>query len=223
MNNHLTERCFPSRSEASRQLARDLAELANSVIAKSGYAGFVFSGGTTPGPMLEHFSAAELNWEDVYVTISDERDVSTEDKSSNERMLRQTLLQGLAEKLNFTGLHDPDRDSHLEKFPRPVNAVVLGMGSDGHTASLFPGQPDLAKILASTNLSELVTRPGNDLDRITLTPSFMLDSNILVLLFFGVEKWAVYEAAKQGQDVMEYPVRFILNQDDVPVYTYWAP
>jgi len=223
MNNHLTERCFASRSEASRQLASDLAELAGSVIANSGQVSFVFSGGTTPGPMLEHLSVAELSWADVYVTISDERDVSTRSESSNERMLRQTLLQGPAEKLNFTGLHDPEREAHLEKFPRPVNAVVLGMGSDGHTASLFPGQPDLAEILASSNLSELVKRPGKDLDRITLTPTFLLDSNILVLLFFGTEKWTVYEAAKFGRDTSEYPVRCILNQENVPVFTYWAP
>ncbi len=223
MNNHLTERCFASRSEASAQLASDLAELANSVIAKSGHASFVFSGGTTPAPMLEQLSAAELSWADVYVTISDERDVSTEDNSSNELMIRQSLLKGPAAKLNFTGLRDPQREARLEEFPKPVNAVVLGMGSDGHTASLFPGQPDLPELLASTNHSELVKRPDQDLDRITLTPSFLLNSNILVLLFFGSEKWAVYEAAKVGRDTSQYPVRCILNQEDVPVYTYWAP
>jgi 6-phosphogluconolactonase len=138
-------------------------------------------------------------------------------------MIRQSLLKGPAANTTFTGLRDPQREARLEEFPKPINAVVLGMGSDGHTASLFPGQPDLSEILASTNHSEWVKRPGKELDRITLTPSFLLNSNIVVLLFFGAEKWAVYEAAKVGRDTSQYPVRCILNQEDVPVYTYWAP
>lgn len=223
MSKIITECRFADRAQAAEQLAADLAGIAESAISENGRASLVFSGGSTPGPMLELFSQKQLDWQHIFVTLSDERRVAVDHELSNELMLRSALLRGPAGAINFTSLHGASVEQRLEQFPKPIDAVVLGMGADGHTASLFPGHPDLANTLGSSNLSADVGGPDFDPARTTLTPAVLLDSKQIILLFFGAEKWAVYAAAKSGDNVSQYPVRCVLNQSDIPVTVYWAP
>lgn len=223
MSKNITERRFADRGQAAEQLATDLADIAGSAIDESGRASLVFSGGSTPGPMLELFSQKQLDWKHVYVSLSDERRVAPDHELSNELMLRNALLQGPATAINFTSLHGASVEQRLQQFPRPIDAVVLGMGVDGHTASLFPGHHDLENVHRSSALSVDVGGPDLDPARTTLTPAALLDSKLIVLLFFGNKKWVVYESAKTGKNVSQYPVRCVLNQSDVPVTVYWAP
>ena len=97
------------------------------------------------------------------------------------------------------------------------------MGPDGHTASLFPGSPDLHAALESEDAVHRLCVPGLEADRVSLTPQALLSSRRIDLLFFGEEKRAVFEQAARPGGPAEFPVRAVLEQDRAPVTVFWAP
>ena len=208
---------FSSRDDAAIALADDLQHGLSAAVKEKGQATLVVSGGTTPAGMFRLLRERDLPWNRVAVLASDERDVPPDHGDRNEAMIRRELLQGEAAQSQLVSLIPPG------DIPGFFDELVLGMGADGHTASLFPDSPDLDRALNSPAALEWLTTPSSDVRRVSLTPRALLQSGRISLLLFGAEKRAVFEAAEAGCDLREYPVRTVLCQEHVPVTVYWAP
>jgi 6-phosphogluconolactonase len=148
--------------------------------------------------------------------------------------VRDVLLQGPAAAARFQGLKNaaptPDMGavSAWETFarvPRPFDAVVLGMGDDGHTASLFPGSPNLANALNPSAAAGCVgmRAPVAPQPRLSLNLSALLDCRGIQLLISGAAKWRTYLAASSPGPVQDMPVRAVLRQTRAPIAVLWAP
>jgi 6-phosphogluconolactonase len=208
---------FADRAQAAAALAGALQAGLGAALAARREASLVVSGGTTPAPMFRRLRDRPLAWDRVTVLASDERDVPPDHPDRNEAMIRRELLQNAAAAARLVSLIPPGA------IPPTFDEVVLGMGEDGHTASLFPGSPDLAAALASRDPLARLWVPQLAMHRVSLTPAALLAARRISLLFFGAGKRAVFEAALAGDDPARYPVRAILRQDTVPVTVYTAP
>src|ERR1700759_2313290 len=149
---------FPDQTSQGNSLADSLAAARAGSITQRGLASLVGSGGKSPVKLFEALRKKELDWTRGCVALADERWVEPSDAGSNERLVREVLLQDKAASARFLGMKNgaPTPDigavSAWETFarvPRPFDAVVLGMGDDGHTASLFPRSPNLPSALNS--------------------------------------------------------------------------
>jgi len=221
-------RAFATRQEASAALAAEVCETLTEALAAHGRAVLVASGGTSPLAFFHCLQRLPLSWERITVVPSDERVVPLQHPDRNESMIRRELLQGAAAGARLRGLL-PDSGSTAqlpqlaETLPAFFDAVVLGMGADGHTASLFPGSPELEAALRSPEPLALLNVPQLGTQRVSLTPSALLASRRIDLLFFGRDKRAVFEAAEAGDNPAQFPVRSVLRQHRVPVSAFWAP
>ncbi|MGQ0697733.1 MAG: 6-phosphogluconolactonase [Panacagrimonas sp.] len=227
----IVEQHFTDAATAAEALAADVAALLRAGIAERGTASLVVSGGKSPVPFFHALRAQTLDWSKLWVTLADERWVECESPDSNEGLLRRHLLRDAAAAARFVGLKLPaatpqaglaESCAALAQLPRPFDVVVLGMGEDGHTASLFPGATNLAAAMALDGEAALaaiepLTAP---LARITLTLSALLDARQIVLPIAGAAKLAVYERARRSFDPMVLPVSALLHQTRAPVTVY---
>ncbi|MEM6818523.1 MAG: 6-phosphogluconolactonase [Pseudomonadota bacterium] len=222
---------FDSRTLAAEALAADICAALSSAIEERGEATLVVSGGSSPLEAFRLLSKMEFDWSLVTVVPSDERWVDVDDPASNAGMLQRDLLQWSASAARFLSLYDADVSStdaaeaigaRVARLPRPIDYVLLGMGTDGHTASLFPDDPNIEAALASKAPCVMARPPSQPLQRISLTPRVLLDSRQIGLLFFGQDKADVFAEASIAGDLAEYPVRSVLRQEMVPVSTYFA-
>jgi 6-phosphogluconolactonase len=227
-------RKFPDLDSLSRALADQLAASLQAAVEARGTASLVVSGGQSPTRLFELLSHASLDWSRVCIALADERWVEPTDAGSNERLVREVLLKGSAAAARFLGLKNgaptPDMGavSAWETFarvPRPFDVVVLGMGDDGHTASLFPGSPNLPRALNPAAVAGCVGMwaPTPPQPRLSLNLSALLDSRRIVLLINGDRKWRTYVAASAPGLIEEMPVRAVLRQTSVPLEVNWAP
>ena len=223
-------RCFPSAGELDEALARHVADRLEEDIAARGAASLAVSGGGTPRNMFRHLAHCDLDWSRVWVTLVDERWVDPVDPDSNERLVREQLLQNRAATATFVGLKsghaDPgqgiaDVSRRLQEVPRPFTRVILGMGADGHTASWFPQAGNVRELLdpagdPGLGATDPVTAPHL---RITLNLPAVLQSRGIVIHITGEAKRSVLEGAVAGC----LPVAAVLEQDTTPVTIWWAP
>ena len=231
----LSEHFFTSDQELAAALAAATATKLREALAARSKASLVVSGGRTPADFLNALSAHELDWSAVRVLPTDDRWVDVSHADNNEAMIRRHLLQGAAATAVLDGLADaaltpvPDGERHaeavLKKLPAPLDVVVLGMGDDGHTASLFPQAPQLAQALdlnsgRSCMILDPVTAPHR---RISLTLPALLQSRQIDILIRGDSKLNVYRRALSAGPTVEMPISFILHQKQVPVNVYWSP
>lgn len=230
----IVENLFTDRGQLARGLARSIASDLDAAVRERGRAGLVVSGGSTPRPLFEELCRCPLAWDRIYVTLADERWVDAGDEASNEALVRRHLLVGEAAAARWVGLKSaaatPEEGceaaaEHLRRMPRPFDVVVLGMGADGHTASLFPGAPELAAGLdVDSRRPCLAVRPPGALHpRISLTLPTLLDSRRIVLHLTGDDKLDVYRRALADGPVQEMPVRAVLRGAADRVELYWAP
>ncbi len=194
----------------------------------------VVSGGTTPYPMYAQLAQHPLEWSRVRITLADERWVAPDQADSNERQVRASLLRHGAAAARFVGLkNDAPRAAGgaaaawaaLADVPRPFDAVVLGMGEDGHVASLFPGSPELAAGLDPTAQPGCIAvhPPQAAHERLSLNLAALLQSRRIYIQIIGALKWGVYERARGPGPAEAMPVRSILRQGAVPVEVHWCP
>lgn len=225
-----TELKFESRDAASAAAAARIAGLISTRLDHDGTANFVVSGGATPTRCFDYLSGYDLEWKDVQVVLTDERWVPSDHKDSNERMVRETLLQDKASAGRLLPLYQGDLsvdercDSLLKELKGTRFAIAMvGMGADGHFASLFPDADSLKTALKSQNrLFYIPVRTSaSPHPRMSMTLGALLQSDEILLLVFGEEKLAVYEKAKAGD--INYPIAALLKQQVVPVSLYWAP
>ncbi|MGY6276527.1 6-phosphogluconolactonase [Methylomonas sp. MgM2] len=220
-------------------LAAECQDVLSEAISKYGVATLLVSGGNTPAPLYEALSKTELNWKKIKIALVDERWVSPDHSASNEALIKRTLLINNARAAEFIGMKTSARtaksgqsetEENYRKLPQPFSLAIVGMGPDGHTASLFPHargltdalKPDYDQLTAAiTAIQSSVTGPNTE--RITLTLSALLRTERIVILFTGEDKLAVFGAAQKEGPVEDMPIRALLHQDQVPVELYWAP
>lgn len=222
-------RHFDTMGELDDALALAIAEALQSDIETRGHACLAVSGGNTPKNMFRHLANCELDWSQVWITLVDDRWVDPQDIDSNEKLVRDNLLQSRAAGASFVGLktaHDtpsqglPEALQNLAQVPRPFTAVILGMGGDGHTASWFPQAANLQAMLDPNNTTDLaavdpVTAPHQ---RMTLTLPAVLDCKHLHLEIAGADKRSVLESAVENG----FPVSAVIEQQQSPLNIWWA-
>ncbi len=216
-------------------VAEDMARTLESDLVTLGKARMLLSGGTTPAPIYSQLALAPLDWRKVTVGLVDERWLSPEDSASNARLVRESLLDhadiGHFEPLVRPGLSVADavHAANLEAgHAQDACLAVLGMGNDGHTASLFPGSVDLDRALASSQPYAALDASGCPVAgdwtlRITLTPSGLARTRRRLLLLRGTAKREMLERALAGDDVRELPIRAVLQLPGAPLCVHWCP
>lgn len=227
------ETTFLDRRRLFTGLTQDFQDRLAEIIRKRRKASLALAGGTTPGPLYEALSNAPLAWEKVSVTVTDERWVSPQDPASNEYLIRDLLMKRRAAGATFY----PFKTNHAkasggasltEKRIAPImpfDICLIGMGPDGHIASLIPGaegyaaaiDPDGAKKVAGIHAPGAAGAP----ERMTLTVAGLLSSRRIAVLFMGQDKLNVFNEAKAGEG--SSPLKALLAQKKVPVHAFWAP
>ena len=225
---------FNDSSTLVAVLAAKVAELLRVGIRERGRASLAVSGGTTPMPFFAALSELVLDWEQVTITLADERWVDPAEADSNEHLARHHLLRNRAAVARFVGLKtsaatavqgEQECEDRLALVPRPFDALILGMGNDGHTASLFPQAAKLDEALSpdSGRLCMAITPPAAPHERMTLTLPALLHSRQIILHIAGAGKRAVYEQAMADGPVAQMPIRAVLKQTAAPVVVFWCP
>jgi 6-phosphogluconolactonase len=212
---------FPNADDLADAAAEAIETALQGALDARGRASLVATGGRSPGPVYDRLSRAGLDWAHVAVTLSDERHVDTDSPNANARLLRERLFVGAAAAAQYLPLTD-----YAERVLRkllPFDAVMLGMGEDGHIASLIPGSPVMAQAMDPAGAALTAESPEGfgspPVARITLTLAALLQSRAIFLLIAGEAKRQVIERAEAGEDL---PVRSILSQDGVPVRVFWT-
>jgi 6-phosphogluconolactonase len=230
------DRLFDDAESLFAALAMEITVRLNDAVAARGRASLVATGGTTPGPLYDALSAEPAPWDRVEITLTDERWVAPDSEDSNEGLVRRRLLRDRAAAAELIGLKTPDAtpadaeakvDRALAAMIRPFDVTILGMGDDGHIASLFPHAPELTRAIQAgpTSLVCGVDRPeaAGASARLSMTLPAILGSRWIVLLIEGQEKLDVVRRAREPGDAADLPVRTVLGQSDTPVEVWWAP
>jgi 6-phosphogluconolactonase len=232
----VTERFFPTFEQLASALAAEVADRLARGVQQHGTVGLAVTGGSTPAPVYEALAVLDAPWKNVEVTLSDERWVDVDDPASNEGMVRRSLLKARAAAARLVGLKtgdatakaaEPAVDRAIGAMALPFEATLLGMGDDGHVASLFPNAPELARALDDQNPAFVcaVNRfdAAGSSERLSMTRRALLDSRWIAVVIKGEAKRDTYRRAAAGDDVVEMPVRIVLRQRLAPVQVWWSP
>ena len=215
-------------------LAGAIASELAAALTRRAAASLVVSGGRTPAAMFAQLARHAIDWNRVQVTLADERWVGADEPASNEALVRDKLLRERAATTLLIGLKNeaptPAAGAAaawraIKAMPLPFDVVLLGMGDDGHTASLFPGSEGLAAALDTTAAPACVAMQPLQAahPRLSLNLAALLRARRICIQISGARKWAVYQQALAAGPAEELPVRAILCQSAVPVDVYWCP
>lgn len=220
---------FDSLSEQSRYLCETVINILSHEITEKGTATLAVSGGSTPKALFDYLSQADIAWHKVTITLVDDRWVDPDENDSNQKLLSTTLLQSFAKKANFIPLYQPGLSAaeaqqvineRFNSVSLPFDVVLLGMGDDGHTASLFPCSAELEKGF-STQETYLATTPTTAPHcRITLSADSISQAKNLFLQLKGDNKKTTLKKVLQSQDFKAMPIRYFLQQ---PISVLWCP
>lgn len=214
----------------ARSLAAQVAEDLRNALRQKGRATLAVPGGSTPGPFLAALAGEELDWPHIAVCPTDERWAPPDHERSNERMIRAALIDhGAAPTfLPFwrEGLTPAEAAPVVARAfaPHlPLDVCVIGMGTDMHCASLFPGGDGLAEAMDPTGTAVIapLTAPGAPEPRITLTAARLAEADRLYLLIIGPEKRAALSAAFEEGDALKAPVGAVLRRATNP-QVHWT-
>lgn len=232
---NVTTHSFTDCHAQATALAERVAERLRLSLNQRGHALLAVSGGSTPKDFFAELSKETLDWAHIKITLVDERWVPDTDERSNAKLVKSTLLQNEAKAASFVPLYTdaatPEdglaaTTARIDALALPFDAVVLGMGDDGHTASFFPGGDRLADALDLNGKSRVLPMRAPDAGepRITLTLPTLLETESLFLLVAGDKKRDLLADARLGLGAAQnYPVRSVLAQQRVPVAVYWCP
>jgi 6-phosphogluconolactonase len=217
---------YPDRELMMMSLADQLASDLKAALMTHDRATFSVPGGSTPGPVFDVLSGVDLDWPRISVLLNDERWVGEDSPRSNTRLLRERLLVGKAAEATLVPLYAPAEtpEERLEELVEglkpylPISVLLLGMGTDMHTASLFPGADRLAEALSSDAPPLMAMRAeGAGEPRITLTAPVLQAAMRTHILITGPDKRAALERARHLSPE-EAPVRAVLGDATV----HWA-
>jgi 6-phosphogluconolactonase len=223
---------FENTSALDAALTAKVSDLLKAAIAAEGKASLVVSGGRTPVGFFHLLSQCQLDWSKVTVALADERWVNADHAASNEKLVRENLLINEAFSAEYLALKNTaenavDGEAECQQRLNAVGrftVVILGMGDDGHTASLFPGAEALPAGLAleSGRSCIAVTPTEAPHERISMTLPRLLNTERLIVHISGQNKQKVLEQANAGNNIEELPIRAILQQTQVPATVFWA-
>ncbi|MCP8896842.1 6-phosphogluconolactonase [Shinella daejeonensis] len=225
---------FADSAILAEALADKVAETLAGGIAARGAASLAVSGGSTPKAFFKALSTRSLDWEKVTITLVDERFVPADNPRSNHLLVAGNLLQDKAARARFLPLYRPAENAgeaariataDTATIGQPFDVVILGMGTDGHTASFFPGGDRLAEAISATTPRGVITMEaeGAGETRLTFTFASLQDARFLALHIEGKGKKDVLEAAEADGPEADMPIRAILRRAQTPVDIYWAP
>lgn len=223
---HIEEYRFPDARAAADALAQSIAGRLTRAIADRGIATLVVSGGRSPAAVFDALSQVDLSWDKVIVAQVDERWVPMDHGDSNSRLIDLHLLRDKAAAARFVPMKNdaataregqPTCEAAMASLPLPFDVLLLGMGEDGHTASLFPEAAQLRHGLTTDALTLAVVPPAAPHERMSLSARGLLESRVLILQIGGAAKEAVYRRALAQGPVEDMPVRIALHQSKVPV------
>ncbi|MHC1550027.1 6-phosphogluconolactonase [Phyllobacterium sp. K27] len=224
---------FDNGEALAEALATEVAKRLLAGCEANGKAVLAVSGGTTPARFFKALSLKHLPWNRITITLVDERFVPPTSERSNERLVRETLLQNAAAEAKFVGLYHEASDAgrgaeiaavEIAKLGQPFDVVVLGMGGDGHTASFFPGGDNLkaaiskdAKALVLPMSAENAGEP-----RLTLTLPVIVGARFVALHIEGAAKMTTLETALADGEVEDMPIRAVLRHKPIDLEIFWA-
>ncbi len=224
---------FKQRELLDAKLAEEVAGLLTQAIEEKGKASIAVSGGSTPKGFFKALSEKDIPWNKVTITLADERWVNIDSDASNTRLVHENLLQNKACSAKFFHLKQGDLLSNetladlnlaAKTSLLPLDVLILGMGGDGHTASLFPCSDQIKQALSVENINSLMkvvpkTAPN---DRITFTFASLSQSKNTFLHIVGEAKKDVLTKALTGNDIFEMPIRAFLQHSDINAQVYFA-
>lgn len=216
----------PDRISWANRAADKIADMLEESIASRGAASLVVAGGTTPQPIFDRLSMKHLDWPKVHVGLTDERWVRSTHVDSNEHLVRHALLRNQASGAQLHPLYSAkprpsaglaEAERAINAMPRPFDVVLLGMGTDGHFASLFPGLPETRAglDLHSPALCVAVDKPQNGYARLSLTLTALLHTRLILVAISGRPKRQVALQALAG--TTDAPIAALLShrKDDL--------
>lgn len=225
---------FAQARAASRAMAYYVGGQLRKAIAARGRASLVVSGGRSPEAFFRELAQLALPWSAVTVLLADDRCVPASHEESNTLLVCRTLLTDKATPAHFLPVAfsatDPQAavaaaNQCLTSMRSPFDVVVLGMGEDGHTASIFPDSPQLEAALApdAPRAYLYVESPSVPQKRYTLSARALRDTRVLLVQIHGEHKRAVYQRALQAGPVTELPIRLALHHPTLACQVFWSP
>lgn len=225
---------FSTKDELDTNLANNVANLLAEAIKHKGRASIAVSGGSTPKGFFAQLANKDIDWKKVTITLADERWVTIDSDASNTQLVFKNLLQGPASGAKFFHLKQgeeltedtlADLNVAAKNALLPLDVLILGMGEDGHTASLFPCSDQIKAGLSTENENVLMsvqptTAPHQ---RISFTFAALAQSKHTFLHLCGENKQQVLDKALAGQDALDMPIRAFLHHDSLSTQVYWAP
>ena len=225
---------YDSIEEMAAAVAGDIGFIVESAIDARGAALLALPGGNTPKPIYQKLAAAKLEWKRVTLIPGDERLVPMQDEMSNVRAIAQAFLPTGARVIPITGdiadyhLAGNSADARLQDLKWPPDLVWLGMGDDGHTASIFAG-PDLEDALNAPKTRRAVGVMPDPLPadapvaRVTLTRAAILSARTILIAITGQAKRDLLEQAIRDGHSSKLPIGRVLAECDQPIDIHWAP
>ena len=221
---NLRENIFTDKAKLELELAEEISQKLDLELKNKGEANLLVSGGSTPKKLYKILSNKKIDWKNVSIGLIDERFVATNTEESNELLIKNTLLKNKAADAKFIGLifnlNDYKENLNItiskhKPFYKSITCSILGMGSDGHTASLFP---NFEEVYTDDNIygdkmiinTKATSEPSK---RISYTKAKILSSKHLFLYFNGKEKLDVFNSAKENKNASIRPISAFIHQN----------
>ena len=234
---------FENKESCENALLEQLNKQIKQQLEKNQHCALALAGGNTPKPLYSKLSESPQPWQNVNVTLTDERWVNSDHDDSNEKMLNEYLLKHHAQTATLYGLKNSE--ANLAKAEETCNQLlnehlssldvsILGMGDDGHFASIFPGVANQNELLDLNQSKKcFMVKPEGKQIRISLTLSYLLSSKVIYVFLSGNKKKAIIdntlELVRRNKQVEEgslpdgaLPIFALLNQKKCPVHIYWS-
>tara|TARA_E500000081_G_scaffold140140_1_gene156896 strand:+ start:653 stop:1270 length:618 start_codon:yes stop_codon:yes gene_type:complete len=197
-------------------VSKFIIEKLNSAIERKGQASLVVSGGSSPISIYEELSNADVSWSKVFLTLVDDRLVEPNHEDSNQNLLYKHLIKNKAKEVKFFPLDDEVRFN--KDFKKPFDITLLGMGEDGHFASLFPNMINLPEAFSLNTEPRVLKTPALGVPlypRITMNLSMIMESSYIILLVKGKLKQDILDKAKMNSD---YPIHHLINNRNKEIF-----